>query len=611
MAAAAADVLGSGGHLVVQAGTGTGKSLAYLTAVAVSGKRTIVATATRALQDQLATRDLPFLAEHLPFPLTFAVLKGRSNYLCLQRLDELAATGAGEPRLDLDTGGGGGELDPSVLTALAEVTTTDTTGDRADLGIEVDDRIWRLVSTGADECPGAARCPRGEDCFAERARSRAADVDVCVVNLHLLALDLTLGGEVILPPRDAVVVDEAHQLEDVVASAAGRSLTPGRLRALARTAGGVLTGTEVVARLDGAADRLASVLTPLVGQRLGADADADLEAPLTAVRAAVDTCAHELRAVPESAPREVQGRVQRARQMCDGILVDTDALARTTDDEVRWVDGPSSNPALSTTPIDVGGLLATNLWDACPTICTSATIPVGFVDRLGLPAGTEVLDVGSPFDHGERAVLYCAAHLPDPRRPEAEEARIDELEELISAAGGRTLALFTSFAAMNRAADHLTTRLPWRLLRQGDASKAALLETFISDETSCLFATMSFWQGVDVPGPACILVTLDRLPFPRPDEPVLAARRDRAGRAAFRTIDLPRAATLLAQGAGRLLRRADDRGVVAVLDPRLATARSYRWDLVRALPPMGRTSDREEVLALLRSLRDDRPDPAG
>ncbi|MGH9106412.1 MAG: ATP-dependent DNA helicase, partial [Acidimicrobiales bacterium] len=230
--------------------------------------------------------------------------------------------------------------------------------------------------------------------------------------------------------------------------------------------------------------------------------------------------------------------------------------------------------------------------------------------RIGLPPGAyDELDVGSPFDFPHRALLYCPLHLPEPRRPEYEAAMLDELVALIEAAGGRTMALFTSWRAMNAAASAVRPRVPWPVLTQADLPKPALVARFSAEEQSCLFATMGFWQGVDVPGPALSLVTIDRLPFPRPDDPLLQARRDRLGRAAFSTIDVPRAATLLAQGAGRLIRSSTDRGVVAVLDNRLGTAR-YRWDLIRALPPMRRTRHRAQVLEFLAPLRPDPSQPA-
>jgi ATP-dependent DNA helicase DinG len=238
-------------------------------------------------------------------------------------------------------------------------------------------------------------------------------------------------------------------------------------------------------------------------------------------------------------------------------------------------------------------------------VLTSATIPSGLGERLGLESGQfDTLDAGSPFDYATNALLYCAAHLPDPRHADYEEQMHRELEALLVAAGGRTLALFTSYRAMNAAADALRPRVPWPILTQNDLPKPALVARFAAEEETSLFATMGFWQGIDVPGPSLSLVTIDRLPFPRPDEPLLQARRERARADAFRVVDLPRAATLMAQGAGRLIRRSTDTGVVAVLDPRLANSASYRWEIVSALPPMRRTRDLADAETMLRAIRD-------
>jgi ATP-dependent DNA helicase DinG len=254
-------------------------------------------------------------------------------------------------------------------------------------------------------------------------------------------------------------------------------------------------------------------------------------------------------------------------------------------------------------PIDVAEVLTESLWETDTVVLTSATLPATLPDELGLPADrSELADVGSPFDFEEQALLYCAAHLPDPRAEAHPQAAADELADLIDAAGGRTLALFTSWRALDRMKELLDGRLAGPMLAQGDGTKRALIEQFIEDESASLFATMGFWQGVDVPGRTLSLVVLDRIPFPRPDDPLLQARRDRHKAAAFRMVDLPRAATLMAQGAGRLIRSATDQGVVAVLDPRLASANTYRWELIRALPPMRRTKDRDEALTFLRGI---------
>jgi len=600
MATAVAETIRDGGHVVVQAGTGTGKSLAYLVPTALAGKTTIVATATKALQDQLAGKDLPFLNELIPGGVDFAVLKGRSNYLCLQRLNEAEADD--RLGLELDDDKNKTVLDSDLLARLRVFAAATETGDRTELP-DIDDRTWRLVSVGRDECPGAGRCPVGDDCLAERARRKAAAADVIIVNLHLYAIEIMVEG--ILPEHDLVVIDEAHQLEDIVSEAAGRQISPARLQAAARASGAVLADRDAPVGVEEAAALLHDRLEGLIGERLTEGLDDESGATLDVIRGRVDQLLNALRVVPKDAPAETAAKALRARQAVTSLLDDIDYVRWPIDQEVLWVDGPTSNPSLRSTPIAIDALLKENLWSKRPGVLTSATLSPGTTSVLGLPAGTEMLNVGSPFDYEKNALLYCPTDLPDPRAEGHREARHAELEALIVAAGGRTLALFTSWAAMRDAAAHLEPRLPWSVLVQGEGSKIALLDSFIDEPESCLFATMSFWQGVDIPGSTCNLVVIDRLPFPRPDDPVLQARRERAGKAAFRTIDLPRAATMLAQGAGRLIRSATDRGVVAVLDPRLATSRSYRWELINALPPMRRTKDRADAEALLRELRDD------
>ncbi|HUC05566.1 MAG TPA: ATP-dependent DNA helicase, partial [Acidimicrobiales bacterium] len=293
-------------------------------------------------------------------------------------------------------------------------------------------------------------------------------------------------------------------------------------------------------------------------------------------------------------------RKTRALSAGANLAADLHRLTGRRDGEVAWVDGSARAVRLRLSPVDVGPALASVLWGEVTAVLTSATVPPLLAPRVGLAEfETEELNVGSPFDYRGHALLYVARHLPDRRAPDAEEALHVELGRLIGAAGGRTLALFTSRRATEEAAAALAPELPYPLLVQGELPKARLLEVFAEEEASCLFATMGFWQGVDVPGRALSLLTLDRLPFPRPDDPLLGARRERAGGRGFSLVDLPRAATLLAQGSGRLIRSAQDRGVVAVLDPRLATA-SYRGVLLAALPPMRRTVDFSEVAEFLR-----------
>ena len=591
MAEAVARAVTTGRHLVVQAGTGTGKSVGYLVPAILSGRRVVVATATKALQDQLAAKDLPFLARHLGVPFDFAVVKGRSNYLCRQRADEV--TGGGD-QLTLDDDADVGPLGRDVLR-LVEWGRTTETGDRSDLDFEPRPRAWAAVSVSATECPGAAKCPSGETCFAEAARQRAEAADVVVVNTHLYGAHLASGGHV-LPEHDVVVFDEAHALEDVAAESLGLELGAGRVRAVARSARGLVASDDAgaVDDLESAAVRLEEAGAPWRDRRVPPDLGTELGA-------AVELTAQRLQRVT-SAVRSGEGdsaRKARALQAADHLAGDLQLAASVPDGYVAWVEGRTGGAVLRMVPIDVGGLLASRLWSEVTAVLTSATVPPLLAARVGIERERcDELDVGSPFPHADHAVLYCAAHLPDPRSPGYADAMHAEMEALVKAAGGRTLALFTSWRAMQAAVEVLRPRLPWTVLAQGDLPKPALVEAFASDERSCLFATMGYWQGIDVPGPSLSLVTIDRVPFPRPDEPLVQARRERAGPGAFRLVDLPRAATLLAQGAGRLVRSATDRGVVAVLDPRLATA-GYRWDLVRALPPMRRTRHRAEVEAFL------------
>jgi ATP-dependent DNA helicase DinG len=642
-------------HLVVQAGTGTGKSLAYLIPAALSGRRTVVATATKALQDQLAGQDLPAVAAAVGPGFSFAVLKGRGNYLCRQRVSEI---GGGGEQLALpgDTGDRPDSDDTSSPTAdapgverlgeqlrrLVRWAGETDSGDRAELEFEPSHRAWAMVSTTARECPGAFRCPSGRDCFAEEARSRAAEVDVIVVNTHLYGAHLASGGAV-LPPHEVVVFDEAHEVEDVMTDSLGVDVGPGRFRALSAVTRPLLDGDtpgalEAADALADVGDTLERVLRPLAGRRLphvaphtdaspagvggdgaptgggdppenggpddpgGPDLAEVIALASGRVARVVDHLRRAERESGEDESTSSRSRRDRALLAAGHLAADLTRLAALTDDEVAWVEGDGRTPSLRIAPIDVGPLLSDRLWGEVTGVLTSATVPLGLPERLGLPATDhELLDVGSPFDFRGHAMLYVARSAPDRRRPESEPAIHDELELLIKAAGGRTLALFTSWRAMHAAVDALRDRLSVPVLCQSDLPKPALVEAFRASEPTCLFATLGFWQGVDLPGRTLSLVAIDRIPFPRPTEPVLQARRERAGPGAFASVDLPRAGTLLAQGAGRLIRSSEDRGVVAVLDSRLATA-SYRAALLARVPPMRRSVVRAEAEAFLRQI---------
>jgi ATP-dependent DNA helicase DinG len=599
MAEAVAEAVATGRHLVVQAGTGTGKSLAYLVPAILSGRPTVVATATKALQDQLATKDLPFLAEHLDVEFAWAVLKGRSNYLCLQRVREVRDPASGQLELE--------DLLPSnrhEVERLATWAATTATGDRAELEWSPSERAWAAVSVSSEECPGAQRCPLGEPCFAEMARRRAAAADVVVVNTHLYGIDVGSGGA-ILPEHDVVVIDEAHQLEDITSDTVGLAIGAGRFANLARLARRILADPELLGAVVDAGTDIAEQLAPWSGQLLPSPLPGPLAESLGRGRLTIDRLLGALRSITTDVAEADQRRT-RAQKAAATLAEDVDAALVTPDGAVAWVGGRRDQPRLEVAPLDVAPVLSEGVWSRRTAILTTATVPINLPDRVGLPpAATDLLDVGSPFEYEEHALLYCAAHLPDPRQPAHQAGVHAELQALITAAGGRTLALFTSRRAMQEAAAALAPLLDVTVLTQDDLPKPALLARFSAEETSCLFATAGLFQGIDVPGRTLSLVTIDRLPFPRPDEPLLKARRERLGPEAFRGIDLPRAATLLAQAGGRLIRRATDRGVFAVLDPRLASA-GYRWDVVRALPPMRRTRRREEVEAFLREITADR-----
>jgi ATP-dependent DNA helicase DinG len=645
MCRAVAEAIVTRTHLVVQAGTGTGKSLAYLVPAALSGKKVVIATATKALQDQLAEKDLPQVDEGLglPAPLDFAVLKGRSNYVCRQRVAEV---GSGGIQAELGDQGAGRADEPAVASAeeaessgasadgppegiveevrqLVAWSQKSQTGDRADLNFEPSDRAWNMVSVGPRECPGAYNCPSGGSCFAEAARERASVADVVVVNTHLYGAHLA-SGSVVLPEHDVVIFDEAHELEEVMTSSLGVEVTPGRFRSLVTSGRSLIEqkDADLLDSLGSLGDQLGTLLADRVGTRVLHDEarppvdDSELAALIGRAAEVSRRVTDAMRRggaqrsfLPEAGAADTDpdraSRKTRTLQAAVHLTEDLHRFETRGDGEVAWVDGTRRNVRLRLSPIDVGPVLATMLWGEVTSVLTSATIPPRIVERVGLQAfPTEELNVGSPFDYRSHALLYVARHLPDRRAAGAEEALHEELSQLLEAAGGRTLALFTSKRATEAAAAALTPELPYTLLLQGDLPKNLLLEKFASEETSCLFATMGFWQGVDIPGRALSLVTIDKLPFPRPDDPLLQARRDRAGGGAFSLVDLPRAATLLAQGSGRLIRNAEDRGVVAVLDPRLATA-SYRGVLLATLPPMRRSVDIAEVESFLRHALDE------
>lgn len=635
MAEAVASAFDGGGHLAVQAGTGTGKSLAYLVPAIASAvtqdSPVVVSTATIALQRQLVDRDLPRLAEALgsalPRQPRFALLKGRRNYLCLNKIHN-GASDDDIPQEQLFNPAAASALGRDVQRLTAWAETTDT-GDRDDLRPGVPDRSWNQVSVAARECLGAARCPLSADCFAEHARARAGAADIVVTNHALLAID-ALGDSAVLPEHHLLVVDEAHALVDRVTAAATGELTAATLTAATRRVARLIE-PEPLQRLEAAATTFASVLHDIGGERPGRMdfLDDELATHLAALRDAA-TGARAGIATGPTDPRAAAARLAAATALGEVGEAAARVLASfgpaiTERADVVWIDQEETRGAvLRVAPLSVAGPLRARLFGRATTVLTSATLTVGgsfdaMARGWGLtgepgegPDGRESaaprwtgLDVGSPFEHAKAGILYLAAHLPPPGREAGGSAeQLTEMAELITAAGGRTLGLFSSMRAARAAADALADRLDTPVLCQGEDTTSALVERFAADEATSLFGTLSLWQGVDVPGRSLSLVLIDRIPFPRPDDPLLSARQRAVtahGGNGFLTVAAGHAALLLAQGAGRLLRGIDDRGVVAVLDSRMATAR-YGGYLRASLPPFWVSTDAATVKAALTRL---------
>ncbi|GAB3671129.1 ATP-dependent DNA helicase [Actinocorallia lasiicapitis] len=688
-------------HLAVQAGTGTGKSLAYLipsVRYSVSrGTTVVISTATIALQQQLVDRDLPRVAKALePLlgrDLNYAILKGRRNYLCMNRIQVGAPDDPEDSLFDTSQVSALGKQ----VQRLHEWAEETETGDRDELVPGVSEQAWRQVAVSAKECLGGQRCPQAQSCFSELARAAAAEADVVVTNHAMLAID-ALEDFQVLPEHDAVVIDEAHDLVDRVTSVATGEISAGSVEAAARRAGKAISdqtadrlkelGEDLrlamdehdASRLDHLPSHLGNTLIAIRDAAhacltaLGPDIK-DSDPTLSAVRRAAKT---SLEDVKETAARILSSFETPLTERWDVVW-----LAKSYDG--KWP------PSLHVAPIAVGGLLRESLFKARTTILTSATLTLGgsfdpLARQWGLPpvatgtaahatpsaradgavavvngkaaeaglvagdgadregavlvqerdsaqddAGSSArggangeaveepagegasadeerpivwsgLDVGSPFDYPRSGILYLARHLPEPGRDGLPPEYLEELKSLIEAAGGRTLGLFSSMRAAKQAADELKVDFP--ILCQGEDSTSQLVKQFAESEETCLFGTLSLWQGVDVPGPSLSLVVMDRIPFPRPDDPVASARQRAIGARGgngFMQVAASQAALLLAQGAGRLLRSTADRGVVAILDPRLATKR-YGSFLKASLPPFWTTTDPEKVQAALKRL---------
>ena len=621
MAEAVANALSDRHHLMVQAGTG--KSLAYLIPALVSGKKILIATATLALQRQLVERDLPrivpALEKELKREISYGIYKGVGNYVCLQKLNSDEPDPDGELVLELSSLG----KDSQRLRSWA--MTPGVTGDRDDAP-EVDRRVWAASSTSGRECVGADVCAYGDKCFAANAKARAQQSDVVVTNHTLLAIEI-VDSHPILPERDAIVLDEAHEFMDRTTQAVTEELTAQRVARAAAMARKYVPG-KLADNLTHASDSYTDAIEGYsefgVAGRLE-ELPAELEAPIRKVRECAQAIANSFTAddeiidTDELADRaRVKGAINEINQTCGKLL-------KTGGGQVLWFEPTFKTIYLA--PLSVSEVLRENMLTKTPVIATSATLTVGkgfdaMAKSIGFaleddsevaegqidPANVQMLDVGSPFDFANQGMLYLPNHLPEPTRDGISFEALEELGELIDAAGGRTLALFSSWRGVEAADAHLRkvlAELPIRIItqRKGDAV-APLIERFAEDETSILLGTMTLWQGVDVPGKSCTLVAIDRIPFPRPDEPVISARAaeaDLAGGSGFMQVSLPRAALLLAQGTGRLIRSTEDRGVVAILDSRIVNKR-YGSVLLNSMPPFWRTSDGKVIKESLRRL---------
>lgn len=692
MANAVADTIDSGKHLLVQAGTGTGKSLGYLVPAVrhavLEDEHVVVSTATLALQRQVMTRDLPLVAQalapRLPRPPRIALLKGWHNYVCLHKV--AGGYPADEPGTLFDLGDHAGAADHPApepgaaesprgtaslgeqVVRLREWAEETSTGDRDDLVPGVSERAWRQVSVTKMECLGT-RCPLTDDCFPEKARVLSREADVVVTNHAMLGIAAS-GSPNVLPEHEVVIVDEAHELTDRVTAQATAELSVAIVEHAARLArrhGGILT-TD----LDAASAALGSVLVQLPEGRFP---DGLPPGALEAVAAVRDAARGLLTALkPEPAAAKAGAGADGGSKMAMSTMLAlfevAERMAADPDQNrhtVLWcARGDTGRGGAMTrlyaAPLSVNGLIRTHVLAGRSSVLTSATLALGgtfapIARSLGLEGRTDAepqgpqhlassdaedlaarvdadvvtgsgetlavralappgtpppgdplpwrgLDVGSPFDYPRQGILYIARHLPPPGREPATDAQLDEIAALIEAAGGRTLGLFSSRRAADAVAAAMRERLDVPVLAQGEDQLPTLVRDFAADERTCLFGTLSLWQGVDVPGPACQLVLIDRIPFPRPDDPVRSARSEAvaaSGGNGFMAVSATHAALLLAQGAGRLIRGVDDRGVVAVLDPRLATAR-YGDFLTRSLPGFWRTTDRGVVEAALRRL---------
>jgi ATP-dependent DNA helicase DinG len=590
-AALAAEVelaLACGEHLVAEAGTGTGKSLAYLVPALDSGLRVVVSTATKALQEQLLTKDVPTAAAALGRDVQVAVLKGRQNYLCRNALHGFELLGGQLfPRAE----------DAAAFDGMRDWIGSTETGDRAELEIEPPDAVWAEIAVGSDRCLGR-RCVFSSICFSEAARERASHAELIIVNHALYFADLGLRSRTdapaVLPEHDAVVFDEAHRLEESAAAWLGGRISGPVLHRLLRDADRACREASIPAparaldRVEGAGRRLLAAVSPPSGRRRLREVPPE---PVHALGASLV----ELAAALQGSREEIDAVASRAER----LAADVAACLESDENRVVW----SEPDLLAWAPIDVSESLSDLLWDGGVTaVLVSATLTAGddfgFVrERIGLRRGAREIAVGSPFDFRSQTLLYLPRGLPDPRAEGALDRIVEEVTALCRISAGRALVLTSSYRVLHAVADGIRGRVPYEILVQGEAPRERLLERFRDDIGSVLVATSTFWQGVDVPGESLSLLVIDKLPFTAPGDPLVEARCERIadqGGDWFREYALPSAVLQLRQGFGRLIRSHADRGVVAILDPRLSS-RPYGRAFLDSLPPCPVAVDRAAV----------------
>ncbi|MEX0768375.1 MAG: ATP-dependent DNA helicase [Microthrixaceae bacterium] len=606
-------------HLAVQGPTGVGKSIAYLIPAiieAANGSRTVIVTSSKALQDQLASVELPFLQRVLDLPFTYSVLKGRSNYVCEAAVAEVRVQldGLGQQGFDLGAGATTAEADVDQSEIREEIerildwAAYSPSGDMAELSTTPHWKAWSAVSVGPGECVGAAKCSYSADCKSEQARSAAEAADIVVVNAHLYGAHIQTGGT-LLPDHNQLIIDEAHEFEDSIVGSLSIELTEGRLLNLARVHDRCVAGDDKVAASLRSAGAMLEACMEGIAQgdtvRLTEGLGEDLAAAIATSAVSADRALNSLRAaVRHAAESTAKHRIERSVRIAESVVDDTQSLlGKLGAGTVLWVE-PTRNyrHVLRLTRIDVAETLRAQAWtdNDLTVVCCSATLDAGTASRLGLKA--EYLAVPSPFNFREHALLFVPKIHP-PSHPQWAEEVAQQVEHIIRALSGRTLALFTSNRMLQSTVDLCRKRLPdLTLLAQGDAPNPILQEQFLADEHASLFATASFWTGISSPGTTCSAVILDKIPFPVPTDPIVQARCEVVGDSAFMEVSVPAAGMQLAQGVGRLIRTATDRGVVVVCDPRLAEAR-YREQILSYLPPMRRVRNRDFLDQFIANLQ--------